>query len=186
MNKLEIYAAIVMGAVLATAGAHAADSKGTVTVDGNVSNLCMLGSPDPASIDLGQLAVTSGDQAGHLQAITDKAISLPGSFCNYAGTALKVEASALLASDVMSVQSGYSRAVNFTATVSDWASPDAAATTAASEDGSNATTTDEGGTQTSPKLADLTLTLSNFSAPGNDFLVAGSYAGSVTITLGPK
>ena len=31
----------------------------------------------------------------------------------------------------------------------------------------------------------VTLTLSNFTAPGDGFLVAGNYSGAVVVTLGP-
>ena len=36
-----------------------------------------------------------------------------------------------------------------------------------------------------PKIADVLLTLNNFAVPADLLLVTGTYAGNVTITLGP-
>lgn len=187
MKNPKLFLLVVLSALAAgmAAGAAGSNVSRSVTIDGNVTNLCVLGSPNPSSVDLGVLAVTSGNSAGHLQTIANQSVQLPSSFCNYADTALTVDASALLASDTTSVQSGFTRAVNFTATVSKWATPDAAVTTAADANGVNPHAANAGGVQGAPELTDLTLTLSNFTAPGNGFLVAGSYRGSVTVTIGP-
>lgn len=185
MKNPKLFLLVVSSFLAAATAAGASDVTGSVTLDGNVSNLCILGSPNPSNIDLGTIAVTSGNNAGHLQTIANQSVQLPSSFCNYADTALTVDASALLASDTTSVQSGFTRAVNFTATVSNWAAPNASATTAADENGVNPNASNVGGVQGAPELSDLTLTLSNFTAPGNGFLVAGSYQGSVTVTIGP-
>ena len=36
-----------------------------------------------------------------------------------------------------------------------------------------------------PKISDIGLTLSGFTAPGDAILVAGSYSGTIVVTLGP-
>jgi len=182
-----ILALAFTAALLVPAAGMAADSdQKTVGVSGNVAKLCVLGEPTPASVDLGQMAATSGTRVGRITAIADQAVTLPGSFCNYAGTQLTVQASALLADDASPVQPGFSRAVNFTSTVSNWTAAPAAVTTAASESGATPSASAAGQTQAAPKLANLDLVLSGFAAPSDALLVAGGYTGSVTVTLGPS
>jgi hypothetical protein len=158
----------------------------TVSIAGNVAGLCILGDPSRNSVDLQQLINTSGSRVGRLAVISNQQITLPGSFCNFAGTSLRVSAQALIANDTSAVQQGFARAVNFTSTVSNWAATDAIATTLATAGGGTPDAQATGGSQPSPKLADLILTLSGFAVPSDLLLVSGGYAGSVTITLGPS
>ncbi|HEY3811687.1 MAG TPA: hypothetical protein VGL66_00555 [Caulobacteraceae bacterium] len=180
-------AAITLG--LAFAGAAQAQSTTdtrSVTVNGTVAQVCVLGAPAPTSINLGQMAATSGTRTGKLGAIADQSVSLPATFCNYGGTQITVVATALIeGNDEATPPSGFSKAVNFTANVSGWTPTAASVTTTAASDGSNATTTSGGPEQAQPNSTSLTLTLTNFSAPGDSILVAGGYNGLVTITLGP-
>lgn len=160
----------------------------TVDVGGTVANLCILGTPSQASINVGQMVDTSTANVGKITTIGDQTVTLPGSFCNFAGTHLTVTADALLAQDTSTVQPGFSRAVNFTSTVTTWANTPPVVTTAANLNGGTPEATGSGGDQGAPKLTDLTLTLSQFHTGGGDnlLLVAGGYTGSVTITLGPS
>ena len=161
----------------------------SVPVSGNVASLCVLGSPNPSSVDVGQMAQTSGGSVGQITSISTQNVTLPSSFCNYAGTQITVQGTALVAADPSAVQTGFTRAVNFTSTVTTWGATPAAVTTAADETGLNSgvTQTASGGTLCSPKLTDLNLALSGFATPGSNLLlVAGGYSGTVTITLGPS
>lgn len=179
---------IVAGlALMAPAMALAANSDSkTVGVAGNVANLCVLGAPTPAAVDVGQMAATSGARVGKITTIAGQNVTLPGSFCNFAGTHLTVSATALVAADGSAVQAGFARAVNYTATVNNWAGTAAAVTTTATAAGGTPTASGTGGNQAAPKLSDLGLVLSAFTAPSDNLLVAGGYSGSVTITLGPS
>jgi hypothetical protein len=161
-------------------------SNQSVPMSGSVARLCVLGAPTPSAVDLGQLANTSGQRVGRLTTVSDRSVTLPASFCNYAGSRLTVTSSALLAADTSTVQGGFARAVNYTATVSNWAPVNAVATTSAAANGAGPSASASGGDQAAPRLADLQLTLSNFTAPADSLLVAGGYAGSVTVTLGPQ
>lgn len=156
-----------------------------VSINGNVAPLCVLGAPSSASVDLGLLINISGARVGRMAALANRTINLPGSFCNYANSAIRVDASALLAVDTATPQAGFARAVNFTAAVAPWATTVASVTTAANAAGGTPGASGTGGTQPTPKLADLTLTLSAFTAPSDLLLVASGYAGQVTVTLGP-
>jgi len=168
------------------AGAAVNSDQKSVPVTGSVASLCVLGLPSPASVDVGQMAQTSGASVGKITTISEHDVILPASFCNYAGTQVTIEGSALVAADTSAVQPDFARAVNFTSTVTPWATTQASVTTSAGADGSNPTATASGGTLCNPKLTDLKLALTNFTAPSNALLVAGGYTGTVTITLGPS
>ena len=157
----------------------------SVTVAGEVAPLCILGAPSQSSVNLGQLVDVSGTRVGRLTAITNRTVSMPQSFCNYANSRIRVDATALTGSDTSAPPSGFARAVNFGATISGWATANAAATTAATAAGTSPTATATGGTQPAPKLGDVTLTLASFSVPSDSLLVSGNYSGLVVVTLGP-
>ncbi|NCP11416.1 MAG: hypothetical protein GW859_05595 [Sphingomonadales bacterium] len=156
-----------------------------VAVNGNVAPLCVLGSPSPAAVDLGQMVATSGTRIGRIAVLPNHVVNLPGSFCNFAGSAIDISVSALIASDASTLQPGFARAVNYTASIDNWSSTTTSATSAATKEGGSPTATATGDTQPLPKIADLAATLSNFTVPSDLLLVAGSYQGMVVITLGP-
>jgi hypothetical protein len=181
------FLSVVLAAGLSSGVAHAQTNidQENVSIAGNVAGLCILGAPSRSAVDLQQLINTSGARVGRLATIGNQQITLPGSFCNFAGTNLRVSAQALIASDASEVQQGFARAVNFTSTVSNWATSNAVATTAATAGGATPSAVGTGGNQPAPKLADLTLTLNGFAVPSDLLLVAGRYEGTVTVTLGP-
>ena len=185
MSKKLGFAIALAGITLATpAFAQNSDTE-SVAVAGQVAPLCILGTPSLSMVNLGQLVDVSGARVGRLAAIANRTVSMPQSFCNYANSAIRVDATALTGSDTSTPPSGFARALNFGATVSGWATTNAVATTAATFAGASPTATGTGGTQPAPKLGDVTLTLSSFQVPADSLLVSGSYSGLVVITLGP-
>ena len=178
-------AVLTIAVPLGAANAQSASDQESVAVAGTVAGLCILGPPSRTAVPLGQLINTSGPRVGKLAALPAEQIELPGSFCNFAGTTLTVSADALVADDGTAVQPGFARAVNFTSSVDNWATEEATVTTAATAGGATPSAEGVGGTQPAPRIADLVLTLSDFSVPSDLLLVSGGYEGSVTITLGP-
>lgn len=177
-------ALIALAAFPASAIAQTTET-GTVAVEGQVRPVCILGNPNPALVNLGQLSASSGPRTGRIAVIAPRTVTLPASYCNFAGSVVTVRATALTSSDTSAPQPGFSRAVNYTATATNWASGGSTATSAALRDGSTATASGAGATQPLPRVADITLTLSSFTAPGDLILVAGNYSGTVVVTLGP-
>ncbi len=177
-------ALIVLAAFPATAIAQTTET-GTVAVEGQVRPVCVLGDPNPALVNLGQLSANSGPRTGRIAVIAPRTVTLPASYCNFAGSVVSVTATALTSNDTSAPQLGFARAVNYTASASNWASGTSTATTAALRDGTVPTASGFGATQPLPKIADITLTLSSFTAPGDLILVAGNYSGTVVVTLGP-
>lgn len=184
MNCKPGLALILLAAFPATAIAQTTET-GTVAVEGQVRPVCILGNPNPALVDLGQLSASSGPRTGRIAVIAPRTITLPASYCNFAGSVVSVRATALTSSDTSAPQPGFSRAVNYTATATNWASGGSTATTAALANGTVPTASGAGATQPLPKVADISLTLSSFTAPGDLILVAGNYSGTVVVTLGP-
>ncbi|MBF9151520.1 hypothetical protein [Novosphingobium jiangmenense] len=166
-------------------GAVSDTATGQVAVSGSVARLCILGEPSRAVIDLGQMVQTSGPNVGRIAALATETLSLPGSFCNFAGSAVGVTASALVGNSTATPPPGFARAVNYVATASGWGSSGTVVSTDASSDGSSPDASAIGSAQAAPKLGDIDLSLSAFSTPGNGLLVAGNYSGLVTVTLGP-
>jgi len=171
----------------ATTTPPATSVQADVTVVGRVASLCVLGTPSSPQIDVGQMAATSGTRVGKIATLPAQSVVLDGSFCNFGGTMLTVDATALTNLDDGGVAppANFARAVNYTATASNWAGINAAATTAALGDGSSATKTGLGGTQGTPKLSAINLEVSNFTVPTDSLMVSGRYQGAVRITLGP-
>lgn len=186
MKIAAIIALLPLLALAPSAMAQATDSDAAdVRVTGRVAPLCVLGEPSRATVDLGQMVATSGIRVGRIAVLPAQDVSLPGSFCNFAGSALSVSASALVSDSAGTPPAGFARAVNYTATGSNWAGSDTAVTTAAGSDGSNANASGTGTTQPLPKLADVQVQLAGFTVPADALLLADNYNGLVTVTLGP-
>ena len=186
------YLAVTM-AMLASAGAAGAQQSSTgdlsvvghVGVEANVAGVCKLGPPSRSSIDLGQMSATSGPRVGRIATLPAQTVTLPGSYCNFGGTKVTVRAEALVQPDSTTLPPGFARAVNYTSTVTTWAETPPQVTTAASASGASPVAEGSGGTEPAAKLTDLTLALSTFTVPSDALLIAGTYQGQVTITLGP-
>ena len=186
MKKFAFIAVLPLLAVASPAWAQATDSDSAdVEVTGRVAPLCILGEPSRASVDLGQMAATSGTRVGRIAELGEQEVTLPGSFCNFAGSALSVTATALVGDSAGDTPDGFARAVNFTATGSGWATAATSVSTGAARDGSNPTDSGTGVTQPLPRLADIAVSLADFSAPEDALLLADNYTGLVTVTLGP-
>ena len=168
------------------AAAQASESdQAQVGVAGTVAPLCILGIPSRATVDVGQMVATSGTRVGRITVLAVQTVTLPNSFCNFAGSTVTVSATALVANNTAAVQTGFARAVNYTASATNWAASATIGTTAATAGGTNPVTVGNGAVQPAPKLANLTVEPSNFTAPSDLLLVSGTYSGVIVITLGP-
>jgi hypothetical protein len=178
---------LLAGLALAAAGpAWAQESdEAEVAIDGRVARLCVLGEPSQATVDLGQMAATSGSRVGRIAALSEVTVTLPNSFCNFAGSIATVEATALVETGSGTPPANFAKAVNFTALASGWGGTAASATSAAAADGSSPTASGDGSVQPQPRQSDIAVQLSTFTVPADALLVAGSYSGLVRVTLGP-
>lgn len=186
MAKVGLLLIVTAAGWAGAASAQASNTdSGNVAVDGSVAPICILGEPSRQTINLGQMTETSGSRVGKIAPLAVQSVTLPNSFCNFAGSEITMTTTALVQNDATTLRPGFARAVNFTASATNWAASPSSATSAAGADGSNPSTTNGGATQPLPKIADLTAELSGFSVPADSMLISGDYQGTVIITLGP-
>ncbi|SFJ66204.1 hypothetical protein [Caulobacter sp. UNC279MFTsu5.1] len=173
--------ALALAASFTAASARAQDpARGGVGLDARVSQVCVLGEPNPAGLALGQISEASGTRVGRLAPIAAQTIQLPGTFCNYGGAALAISASPLAVTSG-AAQAGFTGAVNYTCSISAWGATAATVRTSATNTAGDGVSS----TSAAPKATDLTLVVSDFAAATDDLLQPGAYLALVTITLGP-
>jgi hypothetical protein len=171
--------------VLGLAGPALADpATATITVTGEVSGTCHLGTPSDATLSLGSL-VNSAD--GTLNpSIPNVSTTIPGSWCN-TGSIISVSATPLVAQGFSgSPPAGFTKAVNYTASASGWAGSAATFTTAGNTSGVVTGTPAPGSqTQADPAANVITVGLSAYASPSSTArLVADPhYQGVITVTL---
>jgi hypothetical protein len=184
MKPASFAVALLMSAFAGAAGAQPA-TDGNVGVNANVDGVCRLGPPSRPSVNLGDMAARDGTRVGRLRDQLEITVLLPDSYCNFGGTQVTIRAEALVQQEGSVVPEGFAKAVNFTSTVTTWATIPPLITTAAAADGASPAAEGSGGVEPEAKLTDLTLALSGFSVPSDARLIPGNYRGQITITLGP-
>lgn len=191
MKKIVALSTIALATALAAAPASAQSVSGTVTINGTVGEKCLVtdtGSTPNADfggvVNLGAL----DDTDGTLRTIA--AISATGDLanlgfrvvCTTANPTVSVTAAPMI--NVASAPAGYANRVDFTADV-DFDTVGGVAEYQAVTDG----TATVGGSlpnRLATGLDNVRVDLSGFNTPGaEDVLVAGSYTGSVSITISP-
>ncbi len=160
--------------------------EGEVQVIGTVTPICVLGEPSDSIIDLGTMIDLSGPRVGRIASIAPRTVTMPNSFCNYSNTMISINAGALVEQGGAPVNTGFSRAVNYSVSVTPWATSEAQLQTSAAADGSGAPGTANSSSQPLPQISNLTMELSGFTAPSDALLVAGDYSGLIVVTLGPS
>lgn len=191
MKKIVALSTIAIATMLAAAPASAQSVSGTVTINGTVGNKCLVtdaGSTPNADfggvVNLGALDAADGTLR------TIAAIAATGDLanlgfrvvCTTANPTVSVTAAPML--NVAAAPSGYANRVDFTADV-DFDTVGGVVEYQAVTDG----TPTVGGAlpnRLATGLDNVRVDLSGFNTPGaTDVLVAGSYTGSVSITISP-
>ena len=164
--------------LMAGAQAMAAENAGnppvtdTVNIDATVAAKCLFTGDSPVALHLGELATAVGNL--DTSKVDNQSVTLNG-WCNSAGSQMHVEATKLALTPAITPNpSGFVQQVDYTAT--------------ANANGHNATddTTVSGpGSDVVVGIftGQVPVTLSNSSAVG--LLIAGTYQGTVTVTLSP-
>lgn len=163
--------------------ALAQTATGTVQVNGTVANRCLFVTGDVV-LDLGELSLLSGDTTaiGRLDGakLTSRTATLNG-WCNGVSASMAVEALPLLnTSFTDAAPAGFDRRVDYTATAT--ASPAGGAVSASD---STLATGSGPGSATGLFSSDIVVGFADPATPTSGRLVAGSYAGSVIVTLSP-
>jgi hypothetical protein len=156
----------------------AAQSTGTVAVDGSVAGRCLFTTPS-ATISVGEMSVQgTGATAGKLNAsvINGQTRTLVG-WCNGSASTMSVETQPLMNTGFApAAPAGFDKRVDYTAT--------AVANTVSADDSS--TNAGAGASATVGLFTgDVVVTLSAASSPTSGLLIAGDYQGQVVVTLSP-
>lgn len=183
-HPIILSAAAASLALACGAGAALAQTAtGTVQVNGTVANRCLFVTGDVV-LDLGELSLLSGDTAaiGRLDGakLTSRTATLNG-WCNGVSASMAVEALPILnTSFTDAAPTGFDRRVDYTATAT--ASPAGGAVSA-----SDSTLAAGGGAGSTTGVfsSDIVVSFADPATPTSGRLVAGSYAGSVIVTLSP-
>ena len=170
------YLAFAAPLAMLASPALAQDSTGTVDVTGSVAGRCLFTTPNDAII-LGELALGGSDtNAGKLNAAVVNnapAAELVG-WCNNSAATMEVLATPLV--NVADAADGFTNLIDYTATA-----------TANDIPASDSTTTEGAGDPADVGMftGTVTVDLSDAATDGG-ILVAGDYAGQVTVTLKPN
>lgn len=180
MNAYKFLLPVLAVALSAPIAALAAGVNGTVQIDGNVAQRCLLTSPSEIDdvFDLGTLVDrTSGRLLPNLK-VASKTFS--ASFCN-THSIITVSAVPMTAQSFTATPpDGFSASVNYTATALGWTQSPATFATGAASNPDAVKTTD------TAFAGDIMIDLSGFSTVGGDELKLVSdpvYQGMVTVTL---
>jgi len=182
--------ALAMAGALAPALAHADTSSSssvnvTYKLTGSVDKLCSLGTIGSKTLNVGTMINPSN---GTLGSVSSQNTSVTGSWCNTAST-ISVLATPMIAQSFTGTPpGGFTKAVNYTATVSGWTAPPASFTTNGDDSGNGSGATPDAQNQANPETTTITVGVGTFKSPNTaDLLVADpNYSGNITLTLAPQ
>lgn len=184
MKQFLITAAASLGALSLAATAQAQTAE--IQLQGNVDDECALGAPTQTVLDLGDLTGTDGRLTPTLKSSSVSAsTTIASAWCN-GPSVLSINAEPMDLEIVPGYPSpsGFSRLITYTATVSGWP----AAVVDRPVVGSGAQTTPAGQARAEELLLEISelQTLNGAGSAEADGMVleAGTYKGTVTITLG--
>ena len=184
MKKIAL-AALTAAAALVSAQPAFAQASGTVQVSGTVAAKCSAITPISGTISLGELAAANGTVdgtfAGNVGGLT-KQFSVR---CTGANPNLSVKALPLVNAAVTTPATGYTNTINYTATMT--ATKAGGGSTSLTHVSSNTNaTTGAIGDRLSAAANNVTLAISaGTTADAGAVLEAGTYSGSVALTVSP-
>ncbi|MFL6858666.1 MAG: hypothetical protein ACJ8DZ_05430 [Allosphingosinicella sp.] len=185
MKKLVALTLAAATAAIATPAAAQTVASGTVTVTGTVAAKCTTNPNLDASITLGELALANGTVD---PAFSGAVGGLSRSFsvvCTSSSPILSVEALPLLNAAIVTPTAGYTNRVNYTATLTANKAPTGSASAVDLSATAGATTQSLAGHLLNA-ANNVTIAVSTgATVNAADLLEAGSYAGSILISVAP-
>lgn len=167
-------AAAALAALLVSTAASAQSVSGTVTIDGTVQAKCVIA--PAATITLGEMAGVTGVYNN----VADGKTATLTAWCNGAASTMTVASTAISLVGGGAVPTGFTNTVNFTGTAS--VTPAGAGGAVSASD--STTAAPSAAAAVSLFSNDITVALSASSTNGGK-LIAGTYQGSVVVTLAP-
>jgi hypothetical protein len=168
----------------------------TIDASAQAGRGCFLGAPSQTGFSLGTIIDQSGTNAGRLRSgLTSGPITLPDSWCNFPDNALTVQATPMAALGISAAPpSGFARLVNYRVSAANWlrtGAPIIVATNALGTETVGAGQASGQGQEGQYRVADIVLTLDQFTVPGSSLgqsplmVAANTYQGTVIVLLGP-
>lgn len=178
--------AVSAAALLATPlAAHAQSATNTINLSAEVEEACVLGDPDVAELNLGDLTGPDGRlSADKISAAVSGQTSIPVAWCN-APSVLSLDAAplSLVTPPAYSTPASFSRLVTYTAALTGWSS----ALSDRPIIGDAAKTVSAPGAHAATPLGIEISTLATLNAAGSAeesaFLEAGAYSATIVISL---
>lgn len=192
MKKNILFALTAVSALAIAAPASAQTVTGIVDITGTVAPKCLV-VPGAAStfgttVALGELAAADGKLASDL---ATRFSSIGGTglsarvVCTSAAPTISVDADTI--TSTTTADTGYSNVIDFTANVAVTTTAGAAGPFSNDSSGAAGTATAIGGRLANNGSDNIVISASAFTAgAGNPLLVAGSYAGKITVLIAPS
>ena len=166
MKKI-LMAAVALTAMASTPALATADPSATFTVNGSVANTCNIGAGSPFNINSGTI---STDVNGNLSGTNTGTSSSVSVVCNDAGAQINIAHAALVNSSAPADGNGFTKTIDFvpTGTLTN-----------------NSVTSGlvEGDNNTGVVNGTLTVTAASLSTASSAKPYAGSYSGTITVTV---
>ena len=173
-------------AAMATPGlsyAQASEQSQTITVNGTVAAACTLGAPATATLDLGALTGTDGKLKPELTGTTPAVeTTIANAWCNTPNKISLKSSPMTTSAPNLVTPSNFSRAIAFTATLTGWKETVVNTALGADRSVDAISTTAHAAFPLTIGFSGLT-PLSGETTQAGNFIVAGDYSATVTITL---
>ncbi len=180
---------LIAASLAALAAAGQAQAQVTITLNGSVDQICVLGAPDQVAVNIGDMTDNTGklkvELTGSDASSAPVSVEIDDAFCN-TPSILSVEADALALQNAPSygTPAGFSRAVTFDASVDGWPS-NIVYRPAVHTIPSTSTAAEARASALEIKAFDLeTLNGAGTAESPNLILEAGDYSGAISLTLG--
>lgn len=182
-TKLILLPAMAALAVPGLSYAQTTEQTQTITVNGTVAPACTLGAPASATLDLGALTGTDGKLKSALtgtNAVVETSIA--NAWCNTPNKITLKSSPMTTSAPTLVTPSNFAREIAFTATLGGWNAPVVNTALTADRSVEGLSTTPQAANPLTVSFSALTPVVAGVVKADN-FIVAGSYSATVTITL---
>jgi hypothetical protein len=185
MMKKLVIAALAAGTAAFAVPAAAQSVSGTIDLTGTVAAKCTAAGGLNSSIDLGELAIADGTVNSAFSANNGGLTRTFTVTCTSSNPQLSVNASSLVNAAVVTPTTGYTSTVNYTATMTAAKAGGGMASVADTSNVAGATTVLVGD-HLANTAGNIAVTVSSGNTTAGALLEAGTYNGSIAITVAPS
>lgn len=183
MNRFLTLSALAVLASPGLAFAQSTESQ-SVTINGNVPQACVLGTPTSATLNLGTLTDANGRLASNFASTTPSAqTTIDNAWCNTPSTLTMTSSPlTLVNTPAYGIPTGFSRAITFDVNLTNWAAPVQARPMAPGTTTPVTSSNPHAAMPMDVQFSRLAPISGTAEAPTN-YLEAGAYSATISITL---